>query len=279
MNNQLLVRDTRHRPVARRIRPPASASVKSAQRALAIIELLTRTERPLTFRHLEETLRYPRSSLHGLLHTLLTGGWLELDDPSRTYTLGIRAWEAGKAYLRATSLAQRAMPYLSRVRDAMDETVQLAILDGRYNVYVAKVDGTQRLVLASEVGRRLEAHATGLGKVLLAGLPVAEIDRRLAGVSLERFTPNTIADIRALKRELDRTRRRGYGLDNEEYTMGVRCIAVPVRDHTGQVVAAMSVSVPTVRFDARRRRQALPLVQKAARDLSLALGYGPEPGA
>jgi DNA-binding IclR family transcriptional regulator len=253
--------------------------VKSAERALAILGLLTRMERPLTFREIEESLRYPRSSLHGLLHTLLDGGWLEFDETSRAYALGIRTWEAGNAYLRATSLAKRALPYMSRVRDALDETVQLALLDGRHNVYVAKADGTQRLVLASEVGRRLEAHATGLGKALLAGLPPAELDRRLAGVTLERVAPNTITDLAALKRELERTRRRGYALDNEEYTLGVRCIAVPVHDHTGEVIAAMSVSVPKVRFDARRRLQALVLLQKAAADLSLALGYRPASGS
>lgn len=245
---------------------------------MTILELLTRTEHPLTFREIEETLRYPRSSLHGLLHTLLHRGWLELDETSRAYALGSRAWEAGNTYLRATSLARRALPYMSRVRDALDETVQIALLDGRYNVYVAKVDGTQRLVLASEVGRRLEAHATGLGKVLLAGLPQNEVDRRFAGVALGRFTSNTIANLPALRQELERIRRRGYALDNEEYTVGVRCIAVPVHDHTGQVIAAMSVSVPKVRFDARRRRQALPLLQRAAADLSLALGHKPGSG-
>ena len=249
------------------------ASVKSAERALAILGLLTRQERPLTFREIEDALRYPRSSLHGLLRTLVTNGWIELDESSRAFRLGIRAWEAGHAYLRATTLADQALPYMRRVRDLLDETVQLAVLDGRHNVYVAKVDGTQRLVLASEVGRRLEAHATGLGKALLAGLEPAEVERRLAGVALERFTPHTLTDLAALKEELRRTRQRGYALDNEEYTRGVQCIAVPVRDHTGKVVAAMSVSVPKVRFDVARRRRALPILLDAAGALSRALGY------
>lgn len=280
MNRPGTVQQERRQPVRNgpnRLALGEVVSVKSAERALLILELLARTDDPMTFRQIAETQGYPRSSLHGLLHTLLARGWLELDETSRTYALGVRAWEAGNAYLRASSLAKRALPYMSRVRDALDETVQLALLDGRHNVYVAKVDGTQRLVLASEVGRRLEAHATGLGKVLLAWLSTKELERRFAGVSLERFTSDTIVDFNTLKTELERTRRRGYALDREEYTVGVRCIAVPVYDHTGQVVAAMSVSVPRVRFDTQRRRQAVPLLKKAAMGLSLALGYEPRP--
>src|SRR5258708_32636390 len=106
------------------------------------------------------------------------------------------------------------------LRDRLDETVQLAVLDGRYNVYVAKATGSQRLILASEVGRRLEAHATGLGKVLLAGLSEDELESRFKGVVMERHTSNTISDIASLKRELQVIRKRGYGRDNEEYTLG-----------------------------------------------------------
>jgi DNA-binding IclR family transcriptional regulator len=256
-----------------RSRSRASVAVKSAARALTILELLTKVEHPMTFVAIEEILGYPRSSLHGLLQTLADRGWLELDETSRGYALGIRAWEAGNTYLRATSLAKRALPYMTEVRDALDETVQLAVLDGRFNVYVAKVDGTQRLVLASEVGRRLGAHATGLGKILLAGLAPQELERRLAGVDLERYTLNTITDAGELKTELARIRSSGYALDNEEYTIGVRCVAVPVRNHAGEIVAALSVSVPRVRLSLQRQRRALQLLRRAATDLSSTLGH------
>ncbi len=247
-------------------------AVKSAQRALRILELLTSQERGLTFGEIADALRYPRSSLHGLLWTMTDEGWLELDAATRRYGLGIRNWEAGNAYLRTMDLADRARPYMERVRDALEETVQLAVLDGRYNVYVAKVDGTQRLMLASAVGRRLEAHATGLGKVLLAGLSPEGLAARIDGEALERFTANTITGSEDLRRELELIRRRGYALDEEEYTAGVRCVAVGVRDHTGRVSAAMSVSVPTVRFNRRRQQEAITLLGEAARGLSAALG-------
>lgn len=264
--------------VARRVQSgessrDADSSVKSAQRTLDILELLTRKQTPMTFTDIFDALGYPRSSLHHLLRTLVRSGWAELDPVGGRYTLGIRAWQAGNAYLRAVKLAERARPFMERIRDQFDDTVQLAVRDGRYNVYIAKIEGSQLLVLASAIGRRLEAHATGVGKVLLADLPIAERERLLYGQPLERFTPSTITDPRELEIEFATIRQRGHGVDNEEYTLGVRCVAAPVRDHTGSVVAGMSMSVPTIRFDADRVECARHLLVEGCRNLSAALGY------
>lgn len=247
--------------------------VKSAQRTLDILELLTRRQAPMSFTEIAEALGYPRSSLHHLLRTLVRAGWAELDPVGKRYTLGIRAWQAGNAYLRAVDLAERARPFLERVRDQFDDTVQLAVRDGRFNVYIAKVEGSQVLVLASSIGRRLAAHATGVGKVLLADLSQAEREAVLYRQPLERFTPNTITEPAELEAELAAIRDRGHGVDNAEYTVGVRCVAAPVRDHTGRVVAGMSVSVPTVRFEPDRVERARQLLVEACRDLSMALGH------
>jgi DNA-binding IclR family transcriptional regulator len=251
-----------------------TSGVKSAERALEILELVAAAERPLTTSDIGRALRYPRSSLHGLLQTMTKRHWLELVDSERAYALGIRTWEVGHSYLRAIDLADRAQPFMQRLRDQLDETIQLAMLDGRYNVYIGKVTGTQRLILASEVGRRLEAHATGIGKVLLAGLGDDELDRLFDGIVLERFTEHTIPDYEALKVELEAIRNRGYGTDDEEYTGGVRCVAAPVRDASGAVVAAMSVSVPTIR-DSILRKDGARLLLDATDGLSRALGHRP----
>ncbi len=248
-------------------------TVKSAQRTLEVLNLLTAREEPMSFTGLAVSLGFPRSSLHGLLTTLTDSGWLRYDELARSYTLGIRALEAGNAYVRSLDLPSRAQPTITSVRDELNETVQVSVLDGRFNVYVAKVDGGQALRLASEVGRRLPAHATGLGKVLLAYLPVEEVNRRFASLSLEKFTDKTICTLPALRSSLTAIRAAGYGTDNEEYSIGVRCVAVPVRDHSGEVVAAMSVSAPTIRFERPRRRRALELLFQAADELSRELGY------
>lgn len=239
---------------------------------MAILELLTGAEKPMTASEIGLALGYPRSSLHGLLQTLTKRHWLELVDSERAYALGIRTWEAGHTYLRAINLADRALPFMQRLCDRLDETIQLAVLDGRFNVYVGKVTGTQRLVLASEIGRRLQAHATGLGKALLAGLSDGELARLFEGVKLERFTEHTVRDFAALRREVEAIRRRGYATDDEEYTIGVRCVAAPIRDSSGAVVAAMSVSVPTIR-DAVLSRDGTRLLLDATEGLSKTLGY------
>lgn len=249
-------------------------AVKSAVRALAILDLLTQRGVPMRFPEIVQALGYPQSSLHGLVKTLHAAQWVEFDEDARTYTLGIRAWEAGNAYQRALTLAERARPFINQVRDMLNETVQLAVLDeGRHNVYLAKADGDQRLVLESRVGARLPAHATGVGKVLLASLADEEVRRRLAEAELENYTPTTVATMDELLERLEEIRRRGYGTDAEEYTAGVRCVAVPVHDHTGSVTAAMSVSVPVVRFDEALERRSLQVLQDAAADLSAALGH------
>ncbi|MBA2469349.1 MAG: IclR family transcriptional regulator [Chloroflexia bacterium] len=248
-------------------------SVKSAHRTLSILELLTRADSPLTFGEISSALGYPRSSLFGLLNTLQARRWIELDESARTYRLGVRTFEAGNAYGRSLSLLPIAMPHMRRVCHALDETVQIAVLDGRYNVYLGKVEGKSHLRLASEVGRRLEAHATALGKMLLAGLTDEEFARLFDGVELEVFTPNTCATLTALKDELDKTRTRGYAEDNEEYTTGVRCFAVPVPNHMGRTIAALSVSFPTVRFTDAKGEEARALLWKAADGTSATLGY------
>lgn len=251
------------------------AGVKSARRALEILERLTRDSRPVGFGKLVDELGYPRSSLHGLLATLTEMGWVELDEDSRTYSLGIRAWEAGRAYLSARDLVERARPYMERVRDELDETVQLAVLDGSDVVYVARLDGSHRLMTSYSVGGRVGAHASAGGKALLALLPADEVASRFRETRFDRYAPSTISSFKQLKAELEQTKTRGYGVDLEEYTVGVRCLGVPVLDHEGRPVAAMSVSVPTVRFGEKQQARALRSLRTNARQLSQALGHDP----
>lgn len=250
-------------------------AVKSAERVLRVLDALTASESGLTFAQLCETLELPKSSAHGLLKTMADAGYVVLG-ADRCYRLGIRVWEAGQAYTRMFNLPTTARPFLVAARDALNETVQLAVLDGHENVYVAKEDGNQRLALVSHVGGRLPAYATALGKVLLAGLPDEEIDRRLAGVRLQRFTSTTVTSRARLSQELASIRSDGYAVDNAEHTPGVHCVAAPVRDHTGNTVAAMSVSVPQVRNDPTSRERILEVLRHEAAGLSKQLGYRPD---
>ena len=247
--------------------------VKSAGRVLDLIELLTHYPDGMQFTELLAATRWPRSSLYGLLRTMSDRGHLDLDESGGRYRIGLRVWEAGQAFLRALDLASISRPHLERARDLINETVQLAILDGFENVYVAKVESSHHLRLQSEVGGRLPAYATGLGKVLLAGLPPVEFERRLAAVELRPFTEATITDPDVLRVRLAEIRTRGYGLDEGEYTVGVFCVAVPVRGAGGETVAAVSSSVPTVRATSGIQERMVGVLTETAAGISADLGY------
>lgn len=254
--------------------------VKSAERVLDVIELLTRERQGLTFGEVTAALGWPKSSSHALLRTMARRGYLSLDETTRQYTLGLRTWEAGQAYNLYDNLVRQALPVMQRVVDDVDEITQLAIRDGRYNVYLAKVDCRQPMQLISSVGRRLPCYATGLGKVLLAELDDAEIDRLYPEPRLPRFTPSTISDVAQLKSVLAEVRGRGYAIDREEYTPGLRCVAVPVRGRDGATLAALSCSIPSARLDAAKFRRALGLLQSAAAEIAARLaGWHGTPSA
>ena len=247
-------------------------SVKSAERVLDIIELLARERSGLSFTALLRTLQLPKSSLHELLGVLIRRGYITLSPETRSYTLGLRVWESGQAYLRQHDLASEARPIMDEIVRTLNETVQLAVLDGVENVYLAIVNCTHAVRLQSEVGKRLPAYATGLGKVLLAHLDPAELARRLDGQTLAQFTPNTIADMPALLERLELVRQNGFALDNQEYTPGLRCVAVPITDVTGHTVAAMSVSIPLMRMPHPPFDEALRTLAAAGLSLSRRLG-------
>lgn len=241
-------------------------------RALDILDALATRPAGLGFADLGRVLAVPKSSLHELLAVLVERRYLEFDAMTRTYTLGIRAWETGQGYLRHHELVDVARPIMEQIVQRINETVQLAVLDGIENVYLAKVDCTHPLRLQSEVGRRLYAHGTGLGKVLLAALSEDECRARLRGRRLPGFTPRTITTVPQILEELARVRAQGFALDNEEYTPGLRCIAVPLRSPHGTAGAAMSVSIPVLRAHQSQMVQALAILAESALEIARRLG-------
>ena len=140
----------------------------------------------------------------------------------------MRVWQVAQNFAYVDSLAQLARKHLTAARDELNETVQLAVLNGINNVYVAKVEADHPLRLVSQVGSRLPAYATGLGKVLLSGLEPTELRRRMTGTTVKHFTERTITSPDVLEQRLAEIRAKGYGEDEGEYTPGVYCVAVPV---------------------------------------------------
>lgn len=247
--------------------------VKSADRVLQLLELLGVTPGGLTFAEICTALSLPKSSAHALLSTMVSRSFLTQEPGSSRYTVGARLWEITQASAgRLGELSSLAQPYMMRVRDSLNEIVQVAVLDGVENVYIGKCDANQSLSLVSRVGVRLPAHTTGLGKAMLAGLSNAEVERRFADVEFRSFTDRTITSLPNLIKQLEITRRRGRAIDDGEYTEGIFCVAMPIRDQTRAVVAAISVSIPTVRYSVQRGEEITEVLTEAATDLSVRLG-------
>ena len=254
------------------MRAGEATKVKSADRTLAILELLTAFPDGLTLTEIQRELELPKSSTYTLLTTMAARGFLEQDD-RRRFRVGIRLWQVGQAYVAATDLEAAAMPFMQSVRDALNETVQLATLDGVDNVYIGKVDSDQALRLESRVGIRLPAYATGLGKAMLSLLRDDEIIERFAGVEFTPFTSTTITSLDVLLARIAEVRARGHAEDDGEFTPGVFCIAVPIRATPGQRLTAMSVSVPEVRKTPDLIERTIANLTAATDALSARLGY------
>ncbi len=248
-------------------------NVKSAQRTLEILETVARYREGVSFVDLAAVLPYPKSSLHGLLQTIITMKWLTFDPVHRTYAIGVKPWEVGQSFLRSRELVVRARQYLLEASGELGETVQLGILDDLDVVYIDKVEGTKPLRLISNIGSRLPAYVTGVGKALLAGLSEDVLVSRFAGIQLEGFTAKTITSGDELIKVIVEVRRQGYATDDGEYTHGVFCVAVPIRDGRNDVVAAMSCSVPKARIELGELQvgQMIEVLTRQTRRISAAL--------
>lgn len=249
---------------------PAPAAVKSADRTVELLELLSRTSEPLTLSEIQRELSYPKSSLFVLLRTLVARGWVETDRRGTGYSIGVRALLVGTSYLDRDPVIRAATRVLEELRSEVNETVHLARLDGPDVVYLASRESAHQLRLTSRVGRRLPAHATSLGKALLAERREEEVDAILPA-ALEALTPKTLTERKALLADLAETRERGYAIERGENTAGLGCFAVAL-DYKHPAQEAISCSVPFARLDdPEHAALVLDSVVRHARDLSAIL--------
>ena len=230
--------------------------VKSADRVLAILDLLADTG-PQSFAEICDGLELPRSSAHGVLGTMERHGYVVRR--SGRYALGRRVWEVAQSW-GGLDLRALVRPAMLELVALTGETVQAAQLEGVDAHYFEVCESPHPVKLSSRPGARLPAHASGVGKTLLASLDPAEARRRLSLVELPALTSRTLTDLDELLAELARIRKRGYSTDDEEFARGLRCVAMPVRSTSGEVVAAVSVAMPEPRYSraiATRNRAAL----------------------
>lgn len=248
--------------------------VPAVTRALDILELFLEGDGTLSAPEVTRKLQLPRTTVHELLTTLAARSYLVpvLEQPGR-YRLGVRTYQLGSRYAEQLDLAAEGQRVAREVAETCDETVHVAILEDTDVIYIAKVDSTHAVRMVSAAGRRLPAHCTAVGKMLLASLPEHELDARIEGRDLAAMTPNSLTDPDELRAELAAIRERGIATEHRESNPDVSCVAAPVRDGAGRVVAALSISVPMIRWTEEREADLADLATKGADDLSVSLGH------
>ncbi|MFD2705795.1 IclR family transcriptional regulator [Salibacterium lacus] len=248
--------------------------IQSVDRALQILDLFDDDETELKITDISERLHLHKSTVHSLLKTLEKHQYIEQAGESGRYALGMKLFERGNHVIRSRDLRSAAQDSLYELSRAVRQTVHLVIQDGHEGVYIDKVEQPSAVVFYSRVGRRVPLHCSGVGKALIAFCPDDEIDALLEDYVFTRRTERTITSSSAFRKEIQNVREQGYAEDKEENEPGVRCAAVPIRDHTGRVTAAISMSTLTMRTDEDTMGGCIEKLKETAMDVSRKLGYG-----
>lgn len=213
----------------------------AVERALAILECLDISRRGLNISEISRKLKIPKSSVHVIMVTLERLGYVQKRANSLNYGLGLRAYGLGMSMVKNLSISDVAVPYMRVLVNEMCLPAHLAVPDGEQGLYIQKVDSPGLIKIDTYVGRRMDLHCTGVGKVILAFGPPEILERMLQKQLYIRHTRNTITSPRQLRSEIATIRKLGYAVDDEEEELAVRCVAVPVRHPDGRFAAALSV--------------------------------------
>jgi IclR family KDG regulon transcriptional repressor len=245
--------------------------LSSVANAILLMKTFSDEQSELGISALADRLGLAKSTVHRLASTLVEAGMLEQNKETGKYRLGLAVFELGSLVRRKIDISFEAKPWLMTLREQTGETVDLSILDHGGVVCVNFLESQKVNRISSGIGLRKPVHCTAEGKALIAFQPTATIER-LIHSGLERRTPRTLVEPAALKDELAKIRARGYATDDEEYELGVRSIAAPIRDDSGNSVAAVGVTGPTQRLTKNRLLALARHVNAAANAISLRLG-------
>lgn len=248
------------------------STVKSAARALDVIEFIVKTLKPPTFTIIQRETNIPKSSLSYLLQELLGKHYVQFDNETKVYLPGMQLIRIGALCINNTNFSNEIWRGLKQLSEESEETTHAVILENRFVIFIAKHRGVKEVSAALNIGFKLAAHATAGGKVMLSSLNNEELGKRFLGVTLEKYTEFTNTSYEKLCRELAKIRRRGYAIDNQGNILGGLCVAAPVYDKSNQMIAAISISVLTSKLTKTYLRELVTRVTATAKNLSSRLG-------
>lgn len=252
--------------------------VQSLERTFDLIERLSRSSGGMLLMELSAASGLHKSTVHRLLSSLVTLGYVKKDEGSNKYRLTLKLFELSGRVVDNLDVLEIAKPYLEHLRNATQEAIHLVVRDGIDIVYVYKLDSKNSSIrMFSRIGMRRPMYCTAVGKSILATMPDDEVLKIWGNSDIKRYTEHTVVELGPLFRELEEIRSKGYALDNEENELGVRCIGAVIRDYTGRGKAALSISAPIARMTDTRIAQLAKEILKTCEEISAELGYRTKP--
>lgn len=246
--------------------------VQSISRALAILHALAESGEGMTLTDVMQLVGLPASTAHRILTTLQQERFVRFDGTAHLWQVGVEAFIVGNAFARTRDVVAMARPYLRRLMQEGGETANLYLEQDGQAICMAQIECRQMMRAIARPGGRVKMHCSGAGKAMLAWLPEAELTRVVRQHGLKRFTERTLDTPSRLHRDLETVRERGWAVDDEEYAVGLRCVAAAVSDEQGQPVAALSLSGPGARIDETRLADLGALAARIAAEFSAELG-------
>lgn len=247
--------------------------VQSLSRALALLNRIAESrDDGFTLTDLSQQVGLPASTTHRLLLTLEQERYVRFAPDRRLWSVGVQAFVTGCAFIKTRSVVSLARPRLRRLMEDSGETVNLATEERGEAVYLAQVECRQLMRVFAGPGSRVLMHCSAVGKALLSAMSDKMIGKILHQHGMPRLTPKTITTPAQLRAELTKVRAQGYAIDDEEHAVGLRCIAAPIRDETGDIIAAVSASGPMARIDEARVAALGRMVMEAAEAISVEMG-------
>lgn len=248
--------------------------IQSVERALRILDLFDEYHKELKITEISSRMDLHKSTVHSLLKTLQEHHYIEQNPDNGKYRLGMKLLERSSRLVQSLDIRQVAKSYLENLSKTTGQTAHLVILDGKEGVYIDKVEGEKAVIRYSRIGRRIPLHCSGVGKALVAFKPLEQLRAILKDYEYQKHTDYTIRTEEAFLQELELVKKRGYATDDQENEPGVFCIAAAIRDHSGETIAAVSISMLKARVTEEDKETYVRYLLQTADELSKRMGYG-----
>jgi IclR family transcriptional regulator, acetate operon repressor len=246
--------------------------VQALTRALSVLSTLAEHDEGMTLTEISRATQLAPSTTHRLLTTLQQERYIRFDSETSHWLIGVQAFVVGSSFVRSRDIVRVARPFLRRLVDVSGETANFVIEDEGMAVYIGQAESRQTVRAIARPGGRVFMHNSALGKTILASLPQDQVVKIIERHGLPSFTSQTIKDPNELMQHLEKVRLQGFGVDDEEYAVGLRCVAAAVFDEEGTPLGAMSVSGPTVRLSSERVLVLGAAVRSVADEVTAELG-------